>query len=114
MAIDRKATKPVELNEVHGRAKHFASQPSPAGGSLKLATRSAEPNERRIQRLAESRELTAQPLKSSLPGPWLGCDEGVCWADEAVTRAIGLDRVHRVVVGRPRLEVVDANAENRR
>ena len=43
----------------------------------------------------------------------LACSEGVYWASDSVAPAVGLRRVHRVVVSRPWLQVVHAHAEHR-
>jgi hypothetical protein len=40
------------------------------------------------------------------------CREVLYWAGDSVALAIGLHRFHFVVVGRPRLEVVQVHAEN--
>jgi len=42
------------------------------------------------------------------------CHEGFYGAGDSVALAVGLHRVHRAVVGRPRLKVVQVHAENRR
>ena len=48
--------------------------------------------------------LTPDPLR---------CGKGFYRAGHAVAPAVGLHRVHRVIVSRPRLQVVHAHAEHR-
>ena len=43
----------------------------------------------------------------------LRCREGLYRTGNSIAPAVGLHRVHRVVVSRPRLQVVHANAEHR-
>src|SRR5258706_762207 len=42
----------------------------------------------------------------------LACGEVIYWAGDSVARAIGLYGANRIIVGRPRLKVVQVHAEN--
>jgi hypothetical protein len=55
------------------------------------------------QRIAECQ------LSEFVPAQLL-CGEVLYWAGDSVALAVGLHRVHRVVVGRPRLKVVQVHA----